>query len=284
MTTVHVLGTAQDGGVPQPGCFCTNCQRAKQDSTYRRQATSLGVVHSETNQWALIDATPDFKVQYEQMEQLGNPRLHSIWLTHAHIGHYPGLLFLGKEAMNTKRLPVYAGAEMTNFLRHHLPWQILVEEDHITLHQLRNEQSRSFEDVSIIPLTVPHRNEFSETFGFILKGSQRSLLYIPDIDRFEEWEKDIEAVARDVDYCLLDATFYSEDELIELGRDPQSIPHPLMTETMDRLQVLVNQQDTAVFFTHFNHTNRALDENHQARTTIENRGFHLAHEGMTFHL
>lgn len=284
MTIVKVLGTAQDGGVPQTGCCCTNCQQAKLSSERRRSATCLGIIDEKTKEWVLVDATPDIKLQMEKMETALHPTPQSIWLTHAHIGHYPGLIFLGKEAMNTSQLPVYAGAGMGEFLRHNLPWSTLIEGKNIYIEELQHGKTYSKESYSILPLLVPHRNEYSETFGFVIKGNERSLLYIPDIDRWDDWDEDLLSVAKEVDYCLLDATFYSEDEVRGLGRDPKSIPHPFIKETMDRLQPLVDQGKLMVYFTHLNHSNPALDSKSEARKTVNQRGFKIAEEGMRIEL
>lgn len=284
MTIVKVLGTAQDGGVPQPGCFCTNCQKAKLSTRQRRNAACLGIVDEETREWSLVDATPDIKLQVEQLETALHPKPQSIWLTHAHIGHYPGLIFLGKEAMNTQELPVYAGAELGGFLHHHLPWSMLVESKNISIEALQHGKTYYQGDYSIIPLLVPHRTEYSETFGFVINGRESSLLYIPDIDRWEDWEEDLRSVAKEVDYCLLDATFYSEEEVKGLGREPKSIPHPFMEETMDRLQPLVDKKELTVYFTHLNHSNPVLDPNTDAYKTVIQRGFKIAEEGMTIQL
>lgn len=284
MTIVQVLGTAQDGGVPQPGCFCTNCQQAKLSTRLRRNAACIGIVDEQTKEWSLVDATPDIKLQMEQLETALHPKPQSIWLTHAHIGHYPGLIFLGKEAMNTHKLPVYVGAELGEFLHHHLPWSTLVESKNISIESLQHGQTYYQGDYSIIPLLVPHRTEYSETFGFVIKGRVSSLLYIPDIDRWEDWEEDLLSVAKEVDYCLLDATFYSEGEVKGLGREPKSIPHPFMEETMDRLQPLVDKKGLTVYFTHLNHSNPVLDPNTDAYKTVIQRGFKIAEEGMTIQL
>ncbi|QSS98768.1 pyrroloquinoline quinone biosynthesis protein PqqB [Pontibacillus sp. ALD_SL1] len=284
MTIVQVLGTAQDGGVPQPGCFCTNCQQAKLSPRLRRNAACLGIVDEQTKEWTLVDATPDFKLQMEQLETAIHPKPQSIWLTHAHIGHYPGLIFLGKEAMNTHELPVYAGAELGEFLQSHLPWSTLVESKNISIKALQHGKTYYQGDYSIIPLLVPHRTEYSETFGFVINGGESSLLYIPDIDRWEDWEEELLCMANEVDYCLLDATFYSEKEVRGIGREPKSIPHPFMEETMDRLQPLVDRKEVTVYFTHLNHSNPVLNPNTDACKTVSQRGFRIAEEGMTIQL
>lgn len=281
---VHVLGTAQDAGLPHPNCFCENCLRAMQNPAAKRTAASLAVVLPEEKSWHLIDATPDLKeqmihlqIKYNLKEQL----MASIFLTHAHLGHYPGLLFFGKEAMNTHKMPVFVGEKMENLLKKDAPWIQLTTQENIRLKQMESQQEIKLStQVSIIPIEVPHRNEFSETFGFWIQKQNKKILYIPDIDRWEQWDVNIYEACKEADICLLDGTFYSEQDFKEIDRDPREIPHPLITDTMERLQSLTEQ--TEIYFVHLNHSNPVLNPNSNARAVLEKRGFHIAEDGMEF--
>ena len=107
-TKAILLGLAQDGGVPQAGCYCPNCDRARRDPTQRQLVACLGLVDHTTGQSWLIDATPDFRVQLHTLHQFApDCVLAGIILTHAHIGHYTGLIHLGPEVMNVSGMPVY---------------------------------------------------------------------------------------------------------------------------------------------------------------------------------
>ncbi|MBR2567839.1 MAG: pyrroloquinoline quinone biosynthesis protein PqqB [Paenibacillus sp.] len=281
---VSIIGTAQDAGVPHPNCFCDHCKAAMEQPERRRFAASLAVVTA--NQWHLIDATPDFREQlamvqlkYERIGKL----MDSIWLTHAHIGHYPGLMYLGKEAIGAKGTPVFCGTKMKHMLENHAPWKQLVELGNIKPQLVEHEQELELpEQVRIMPVEVPHRNEFSETFGFWIEGPSRKLLYIPDIDRWQDWDRDIYDMAKKADVCLLDGTFHSIEEIERMGRNYKEIPHPVMTETMDRLQRLTSETD--IYFTHFNHSNPVLDPDDPFVKLVIERGFRLAREGMEIEL
>ncbi|MGE8203808.1 MBL fold metallo-hydrolase [Heyndrickxia sp. NPDC080065] len=279
---VTVIGTAQDAGVPHPNCFCENCKRALEDSNFRRFAASLAIILPNSNEWHVIDATPDFREQlaFIQMKYgLEGQLMESIWLTHAHIGHYPGLMFLGREAIGAKETSVYCGGKMKQLLETHAPWKQLVDLENIKLKKITNEHSTELTSlIQITPIEVPHRNEFSETFGFWIEGPERKLLYIPDIDRWSEWDRDIYDMAKKADICLLDGTFYSVKEIENMGRNYKEIPHPVMTETMDRLQDLVEETD--IYFTHFNHSNPVIDSENSYFKQVEERGFRVAVEGM----
>lgn len=281
---LHVLGTAQDAGLPHPNCFCKNCTEAINNPNRRRSAASLAIVEPEQKAWYLIDATPDLKEQMARIQikhQMQGQLMSSIFLTHAHLGHYPGLLFLGKEAIGANKVPVMAGEKMKKMLEEQAPWSQLTKLENIVLIEIRNEYTiKVSSHVSITPINVPHRNEFSETFAFWIEGTKKKVLYIPDIDRWEQWNIDIYEACKEADICLLDGTFHSAKNLENIGRDFREIPHPLMTETMDRLETLVEK--TKIYFIHLNHSNPALDSDHSIRKEMELKGFYIAEEGMEF--
>ncbi|WP_252504318.1 MBL fold metallo-hydrolase [Sporosarcina sp. Marseille-Q4943] len=281
---LHVLGTAQDAGLPHPNCFCKNCTEAIENPSFRRTAASLAIVLPEEKAWHLIDATPDMKEQMARVQMKHNLQgqlMSSIFLTHAHLGHYPGLLFLGREAIGAKKIPVLAGVKMKNLLEEQAPWSQLTKLHNIDLQEMHDGQAIEVSpDVTVTPVDVPHRNEFSETFAFWITGTKKKVLYIPDIDRWEQWDKDIYEACKEADICLLDGTFHSPEDLAKIGRDYREIPHPLMTETMERLQDLVDQ--TEIYFIHLNHSNPALDRDRTVRKELEMKGFHIAEEGMEF--
>jgi pyrroloquinoline quinone biosynthesis protein B len=133
-----LLGTAQDGGVPQAGCYCAHCAPARSDLALRRWVACLGLVDRVARKSWLVDATPDLREQLHALHRLApDCPLTGIVLTHAHIGHYAGLIHLGREAWNTKGLPVYASSRMACFLRENAPWSQLVALGNVQLHVLQ---------------------------------------------------------------------------------------------------------------------------------------------------
>ncbi|MBU0491604.1 MAG: pyrroloquinoline quinone biosynthesis protein PqqB [Chloroflexi bacterium] len=242
-----LLGTAQDGGMPQAGCMCANCA----DPARRAYAACLGLVDRATGQSWLIDATPDFREQWRILHDLApDCPLAGIALTHAHMGHYAGLIHLGREAWNTRGLPVYASARMADFLRGNAPWSQLVNLGNIRLHEVSPGQPVALGPrLSLTPHVVPHRDEFSDTLVFVVSGPARRLFYCPDIDRWDDWPGGLREFLGALDVALLDGTFWSADELP--GRDVCQVPHPLGTDTARRLAGL----SCDVRLIHLNHTN-----------------------------
>lgn len=252
-----LLGTAQDGGLPQAGCHCARCSLARAQPAERRWVACLGLVDHTVRQAWLIDATPDLKEQLHALHNLApNCPLSGIVLTHAHIGHYAGLIHLGREAWDTHELPVYASPRMAHFLCQNAPWSQLVDLKNIELRLLTPEQEiRLSPDLYLIPLPVPHRDEFSDTMAFVARGVDtaqgpaRRLFYCPDIDAWDRWDRDLQSFLIGVDVALLDGTFFSAGEIP--GRDLDQIPHPLATNTAERLAWI----DCDVDLIHLNHTN-----------------------------
>ena len=279
---VVVLGIAQDGGYPQAGCRKECCARAWRDPARRRHVASLAIVDPGTKRRWLIDATPDFREQLRMLDALApadpGPGLDGIFLTHAHIGHYAGLMQLGREVMGTSNVPVYAMPRMRHYLETSGPWDQLVTLKNIDLRPLESgEAVRLGETLSVTPIQVPHRDEYSETVGYRIQGPARSVLYIPDIDKWEKWGTPLEEPLSSVDVAYLDGTFYADGELS--GRSMGEVPHPFIVETMARLASLPEKERAKVRFLHLNHSNPALDPRSEARARIGKAGFAVAGQG-----
>jgi len=275
---ITVLGIAQDGGYPQAGCTAEHCLRHWRGEEEKRHVVSLGLTDQASGQNWLFEATPDFTPQLQQLQQAsGSTNLSGIFLTHAHMGHYAGLLQLGREAMGAKGIPVYVMPRMKKFLENNAPWSQLVALGNIKL--ILMEQDKPIQltpTLRVRPLQVPHRDEFSETVGFRIETSEKSLLFIPDIDKWPLWEKDIRAEVARVEVALLDATFYQEGELP--NRNMSEIPHPFVAETIALFSPLPAAEKRKVKFIHFNHTNPLMLEGPE-RDAVKQLGFEVATEG-----
>jgi pyrroloquinoline quinone biosynthesis protein B len=272
-----VLGVAQDGGRPQTGCRRPCCEPAWQQG-HRDRISCLGLIDGELR--FLLDCTPDLP---SQLHDLGGPPLHGVVLTHAHLGHYTGLLQLGPEAWGARGIPVHAMPAMTAFLREHAPWCALETGGHIVMQPLQADVRVPLtEKVAIVPWLVPHRGPWSETIGVVVEGPRRKALYLPDLDRWEDWERDPVQVVRELDRIWCDGTFFSAEEVG--WRDRSQILHPLVQDSLQRLSVLPEDQRHKVCFIHLNHTNPLLDERSAAYRQVTELGFQIAREGDVFEL
>lgn len=276
-----VLGIAQDGGVPQAGA---KAHPGWENPAHKRMTVSLAVVDPATGQRWLFDATPDFREQLHCLDTIypvvGKPGLTGIFITHAHMGHYTGLIHLGLEAMGAFEVPVYAMPRLETFLRTNGPWDQLVRYENIALESLADGEAVSLNArLTVTPFLVPHRQEYSEVVGFRIDGPHRSVLFIPDIDQWEDWDEQgtrIEEMIARVDVAYLDGTFFADGEIP--GRDMSTFPHPFIRHSMERFATLPDAERAKVRFIHLNHTNPALIDTSEARREIEARGFRVAAE------
>lgn len=277
---IYVLGVVQDAGYPQIGCYRPHCMPGWEDPGLRRGATSIAVVDPGAQNKYLFEATPHVPEQLYLLEQEAPDNeytLNGVFLTHAHIGHYTGLMFFGFEAMNASELPVYAMPRMAEFLSSNGPWSQLITFENIVINNLQADRPVLLDQLEITPHLVPHRDEFSETVGYRINGPNRSALFIPDINKWELWQRNIVAEVRAVDYALVDATFYDGEELP--GREMADIPHPFVVESMALFDELTMSERNKVWFIHLNHSNPLLDEESAAYAKVREQGYNITGEG-----
>jgi pyrroloquinoline quinone biosynthesis protein B len=303
---VVVLGTAQDGGLPQLGCHAPPCEAARRDPLRRRRVTSLLLCDPRDGRRWLLDCTPDVEEQLALAQ--GHPATRSVtgprpplfeglFLTHAHMGHYGGLLELGREAYAVSEVPTFVTPRFASFLRANAPWSLLVEERRLLLREISDGVPIELApDLLVVPFLVPHRDEFSDTVGFWIRGPKRALAYLPDIDKWEAWDafpasasgpnaarkQRIEALLESSDLALLDGAFFADGEIP--GRSLKDIPHPFLSESIARFATLPAATRAKVHFTHLNHTNPAAEEHSSAWNAVRDAGMSILREGARFEL
>ena len=277
---IQVLGIVQDAGYPHIGCEKDCCKVVSPGDYF---VSCLGLVDKTNNKRYLFDATPDIHNQINLLEKFPESNLiDGIFLTHAHIGHYTGLMYLGREGLGGKNIMVYALKRMARFLTKNGPWDQLVKLNNISIQTISNKEFvKLSENIFVIPIRVPHRDEYSETVGYKIIGKSKKILFIPDIDKWDEWKKSIIEEVKLVDYAFIDGTFYNGSEL---NRDMREIPHPSIEET---LQLFSNQplaERNKIYFIHINHTNPILTNKNGIRDMVESLGFNIAERGLKFKL
>lgn len=280
-----VLGTAQDAGAPQIGCMSAFCNEAWKDARKRQKVSSIALVDPDSGRRWIFDATPDLPAQLQllkkQTKDYSN-RIDGIFLTHAHIGHYTGLMYLGRESMNAEKVPVYAMPRMMHMLENNAPWSQLVSLKNIEIRSLRSDGVIDLAaGISVRAFEVPHRDEFSETVGFRIDSGAKSLIFLPDIDKWSKWEKRLEDLVEDNDYVLVDGTFYADGEI---PRPISEVPHPFVSETVELLKSLSPKQKAKVHFIHFNHSNPLIQGNKEKLKELKDLGFRIAFEGLVLGL
>ncbi len=274
---LHVVGIAQDGGHPQIGCFRPCCAPAWADPSLAHLVACVALVDPDSGARWLLDASPDIGKQLALLgpPREGRPALDGVLVTHAHLGHVVGLLQLGREALAGDAIPVWAMPDLRRLVETQIPFSLLIRDDHISLQPLG--QGVDLGPFRVDPISVPHRAEISETVALKIRGPRRTALFLPDIDRWDLWDHDLADVLADVDVAFLDATFFDIDELP--WRDPETVRHPRVRETMDLLGPLPATERAKVRFIHLNHTNPLLDPQSAASAEVTARGFAVAREG-----
>jgi pyrroloquinoline quinone biosynthesis protein B len=277
--SIVILGTVQDAGSPHIACQKECCKGLFENPDTKRKVVSLGVLDHINKKSFLFEATPDISEQVKLLKNNSsweaNELPDGIFLTHAHIGHYTGLMYLGKEATNAKNIPAYVMPKMKDFLEKNGPWSQLVNGENINLKELENNENITLTKLlKVIPYTVPHRDEYSETVGYKIIGPNKSALFIPDIDKWEKWKTSIVSEIENVDYAFLDATFYDGDEIN--NRDISQIPHPFVIESMELFKNLSDSEKGKIHFIHFNHTNPLLNSGSTQSKEVLQNGFKIA--------
>ncbi len=277
-----ILGTAQDAGKPQIACKKECCKAG----TPRAYVVSMALLDPEEMRWTLIEASPNITAQMRKIPPSYPPIPSSVLISHAHIGHYTGLMYFGREALNTHKLPVLCGSRMAAYLRSNGPWSQLSELQNISITAIKASNNSPFIEEtipgSVHLFTVPHRDEFSETLGYLIQGKNKRALFIPDIDKWDLWEHSIIDLLKTVDYAFLDGTFYDASEIP--GRDMAEIPHPFVVETMALMRDLPASEKAKVHFIHLNHTNPLWNPDSEAYKQVLESGYNIAREDQLFDL
>ena len=269
-----VLGTAQDGGLPHAGCDCLTCGTARLDPSHRRRVASVAVIGA-SGRVLLVVATPDLPAQMAALAALvrrARP-VDLLLLTHAHAGHYLGLAWLGREAMDVRALPARGTARMGAFLAGNRPWSHLLDRGQLAFEPLVPGEALAFDGVSVTPFLVPHRAEDTDTVGLEVEGPRARIVYVPDADLFPD---DLARRIRAASLSLVDGTFFHR---AELPRAATEVPHPFVEESVVRLA----GAEGPVWFTHLNHTNPLLHPDATRRPRLP-EGFGVLAEDTTFAL
>eukprot|EP01095_Lingulamoeba_sp_RSL-Kostka_P012491 TRINITY_DN4979_c0_g11_i1.p1 TRINITY_DN4979_c0_g11~~TRINITY_DN4979_c0_g11_i1.p1 ORF type:complete len:342 (-),score=93.16 TRINITY_DN4979_c0_g11_i1:187-1212(-) len=336
--SIVILGSAQDGSLPQFGSNNKNDVRARKEKKFRRTAASIVIIEKKTGKTIIVDPSPDLPIQHEtllknnsdytnkyrrqyyniknndnndnneneneenknQNEDKVHPIFDGIILTHAHIGHYAGLIHFGREVANTHLVNCWSTLSMTNFLKNNAPWSMLFSLNNINpiiINEKSDEEEEEEEEekeeeysftfhlfdgkLKIRGILVPHRGEFTDTIGVSINDK---ILYIPDIDNFSIKPHVLVEIKKH-EINILDGSFFDKSEVLGINRDPEEIPHPFIRDSIEMFTSSnIKTDDNRIIFTHFNHSNPVVDIDSDQHQYILNNGFEAAYDGMIFNI
>ena len=285
--SVTILGTAQDGGIPQAGCSCERCNEAHKDLKLRKYPVSLGIIGTDGSKH-IIEVTKNLSEQLMIWSTNGNELFipETVSITHLHLGHVEGIGQFGKPVMASKEVDVFLSHKNKNIFDERSDIKLMIEENNIRTHAKNFNQL--FEPMqgcgfSLQFISIPHRSELGDTAAIIIKGNKRNILFMPDQD---SWKETLEYYSKenireflkmfDINEALIDGTFWSMEELP--GRNISEIPHPTIQDSLKLLGKRM-ENDPRISFLHLNHSNPVNDIGSKQRKIVEENGWRVSEIG-----
>ena len=285
--SVTILGTAQDGGIPQAGCSCQRCLDAHRDLKLRKYPVSLGILGVDGTKH-IIEITKNLSEQLviwtPDKNELFIPETVSI--THLHLGHIEGIGQLGKPVMGLREVDVYLSPNNKDIFDNRSDIVLMEDEGNIRTHSKNFYHPFEPKDgcgFSLQFIPIPHRSELGDNAAIIIKAEEKSILFMPDQD---SWGDTLDYHSKDnirdflkmfdIDEALIDGTFWSMDELP--GRDISKIPHPTIKDSI-KLLGRKKEEDPEISFLHLNHSNPVNDLGSKQRKIVEKNGWRISEMG-----
>lgn len=265
---VEVLGNAQDGGVPHLGCSCQNCEAVRNGNKEPLYVNSLLLKEdgSDNSVRYLIGATPDIRFQ------IVGKFIDGVFVSDSQMADMLGLLHFGKPVRDAKGVPVYSTPEVLEYLEENDPYKLLVDRENIEAHPVEPGEEVDVQGGKVTPVEVNHYGE-NRTLAFMIEGEGKKLFYMSQTD---EWREDNLEKVKEADIAIIDGCFWTPDEIDRY----EEVLHPPIKQSLDRLEDV----DTEIYFTHFNHTNPVIREDSDERQELEERGFGVVEKGDEFEI
>ncbi|MEX3980185.1 pyrroloquinoline quinone biosynthesis protein PqqB [Paraburkholderia sp. EG287A] len=303
---IRILGSGAGGGLPQWNCNCANCRRARQacGDVLPRTQSSIAVSGDGVD-WVLVNASPDLLAQLRSHPDLQPARatrdsaLAAVVLTDAQIDHVTGLLMLRER---TSPLPLYACAPVLDDLSGGLPLVPLLGhycgvEAHavspgepFTIAACAGLRFTALPVESKPPPYSPRREASApgDNIALLIEdvAAGTCAFYAPGL---AQMSTDVLGTMRRADLVLVDGTFWTTTEMIDLGlstKHAADMGHlaqrggdgrPGMIDWLDTLP-----RGTRKVLTHINNTNPILDPHSVEHAQLRAHGIDVAHDGMQF--
>jgi pyrroloquinoline quinone biosynthesis protein B len=303
---IKILGSGAGGGLPQWNCNCGNCRRARAgtDGIDPRTQSSIAVSANGAD-WVLINASPDLLAQLRAVPELQPARairdsgIAAVVLCDAQIDHVTGLLMLRER---TAPLPLYASEPVLDDLSTGLPLvPLLGHFCGVDTHAIALGEPFSIPGADGIRFTAvpvdskpppysPRRAAATagDNIALLIEdaASGRAAFYAPGLAAVDDT---VQAAMRDADLVLVDGTFWTATEMIDLGLSSKRAADMghlaqcgdgVRPGMIDRLAALPAR--TRKVLTHINNTNPILDPDSAPRMQLRAHGIDVAYDGMQF--
>lgn len=294
---IVTLGAAAGGGLPQWNCGCPNCRAARAGRIPSLTQSSIAVSGDGRN-WALINASPDLRVQLASTPALHptGPRrlpLGAVLLTNGDIDHVAGLLTLREKQaftlMATRGIldvlaqnPIFAALDPS-----------LVKRRAVDLDTgfalAPGLEAAIFAVPGKVPLYLEGDDvqtdlEGEQTVGVALTAGGRRAFYIPGCARITDA---LAARLRGADLVLFDGTLWEDDEMIRTGlgtKTGRRMGHMPIHGPEGSLIALSALDIARKVYIHMNNSNLVLDPSSPECAKAEAAGWTVARDGMEFRL
>ncbi len=307
---VTVLGSAAGGGFPQWNCACPNCSRVIAGALHlKARSQAQVVVCLDDGESYLLNASPDLRSQILSTPLLApsdSPRhtpIAGIFLTSADVDSVAGLLSLREfqplhiYATQSVRRIVLEENRMFRVLEranppaswHDIPWNTWFSVGGNTPGGASSLRCRA------VPLGNVYPDYVSEALrralppeeaviGLALAHANKQVFYAPALPgRSNEWKD----WAGSSDVCLLDGTFWDDEELISTGvgsKTGREIGHLPLSGTGGLLREFGSANRGRIILIHINNTNPILDEQSPEHREVRDSGWEIAYDGMEIDL
>ena len=308
---VTVLGSAAGGGFPQWNCACPNCSRLRAGHLrFQARSQAQVVVCPNAGECYLLNASPDLRAQIVATPLLTpgqpprNTPIAGVLLTSADVDSIAGLLHLREfqplhiySTLSVRRI-VLEENRIFRVLNRANPPAIWHDMQLNTWFPLGTATSSSGEPsirCRMVPLGSAYPDYVSQglrrsllpdeaVIGLVLAQGSKQAFYAPALPgRSEEWKD----WARSSDLCLLDGTFWDENELISAGvgsKTAREIGHVPLSGAGGLLEMSNAGMRGRRVLIHINNTNPILDEDSSEYREVRDAGWEIAYDGMEFEL
>ncbi|MCY3982619.1 MAG: pyrroloquinoline quinone biosynthesis protein PqqB [Roseovarius sp.] len=290
----HILGAAAGGGLPQWNCGCLNCNLARSGEIPHQTQSSLAVTANGSD-WAILNASPDIRMQLQQTPclhptGLREMPLRSVLLTNGDIDHVAGLLTLRE----LQPFILFATAEIHQVLADSpifsaLDPSVVKRETIITglsFEIVKGLEATLFPVPGKVPLYMEEGEKVQtdlmgeQTVGVELTNGRSTAFYIPGCAKLTE---SLAKRLNGADCVFFDGTLWRDDEmaLAKVGKKTgMRMGHMSMSGDNGSIKAFSNLDVGRKIYVHMNNTNPVLRPDSYERSAAEASGWTIGQDGM----